>query len=1180
MLKPNRISELVARTNRLNVIIGVAISLLFLFSSVALAQILYGALTGNVSDPTGALLPKARVEALNVATGVVRSTDVDSSGVYYFAELQPGMYRVTVSAAGFVKTSVENVQVEVNGLRRVNVQLKVAAATQEVTVNGAAPLLETDRADVHTNIDAREIQNLPISSSQGRSWQSLYNLVPGATPTGEANSLGGNPQRAMNTNVNGGSNQGNNTRIDGVQDAYPWLPANIAYVPPADAIETVNVVTNSFDAEQGMAGGMAANVQIKSGTNRFHGSVHEFHTDEALRAENYFQPQSVFSPVLQQNVPFRKPKNIQNQFGYTFGGPIKKDKLFFFTDFERTTQRQFATRLLTVPTDAMRAGNFAGLTDAKGNPVNIYDPGSPGAQANGTGRSIFSFGGIPNVIDPARFDPAAVTMMKLIPEPNLPISNPGNPVNDYLATGDAPFNRNDIDAKINYVPSDKSMIFGRYSISWHSIFDPPDLGPAGGDATNGGQNGNADGRIQVVGLGGSYSLSPNMLVDANFGYTRQRLDAKDTDIGSNFGLNTLNIPGTNGPSPLQGGIPSFQISSFANLGNANTGNPFLFRDNQYVSNANLSWNQGRHGMRFGIEWNRTGLNHFQPQGGTFQTARGTLGFTGNVTTLSGGLPADMFNSWAQFLLGLPTQVGKATQNVNPNSLRWSQWALYARDQWQLLPRLTFTYGLRWERYPFLTSDHGGARLLDPTTMNVLIGGNGGVPLDDGVKIGIGEFLPRVGLAWRALEHTVIRAGYGISADPNNWRFFRNTYPAVTNSIFTGFGGFNLAPASSLDAANPNANLGPYAGLPLGIPAIPAPTITSGVVPLPDAISSLTVPNNFRRGYTHSFNLTVGQEFAGFVTEIGYVGSRSIRPLANININPSPIGGGADGKGQDGRLLNVAFGHLSTVINPATGKAYAGWGDLNQELPFGNAYYDSLQARLMRRFKGNSLLGVSYTFSKAIDFTDDEELNFVLFPFPAYVPKAKGLASFDRPQNLRIYGTYDLPFGGGQRWAQTGILSHILGGWQANGILSFVSGVPLTITASNNPFFSNTGVTETAQLTGSLNILNNTPRPGCPAKDLSCHYFDPSVFSDPNAPIFGNTGRDFLRGPGFFNLDMSLFRNFKLKEGLTLQARGEAFGLTNTPRFNNPGTNADGTNFGVITGSSGERTVWVAAKLIF
>jgi hypothetical protein len=518
---------------------------------------------------------------------------------------------------------------------------------------------------------------------------------------------------------------------------------------------------------------------------------------------------------------------------------------------------------------------------------------------------------------------------------------------------------------------------------------------------------------------------------------------------------------------------------------------------------------------------------------------------------------DIFNSWAQFLLGLPNQTGQAIQNVNPNSLRWSQWALYARDQWQLRPTLTFTYGLRWERYPFLTSDHGGARLLDPTTMNVLIGGNGGVPLDDGVNIGPGLFLPRVGLAWRALEHTVVRAGYGMSADPNNWRFFRNTYPAVTNTIFNG--GFSaLEPAASLTAANPNATLSPYGALPIGIQAVPTVNVTSGTIPLPNNISTITIPRDFRRGYTHSFNLTISQEFAGFVTDVGYVGSRSIRPLANININPAPIGGT--------RVLNAQFGGT--------------WGDINQELPFGNAYYDSLQARLMKRFKGNSLLGVSYTFSKAIDFTDNEELNFILFPFPAYTSKARGLASFDRPQNLRIYGSYDLPFGGGQRWAQTGILSHILGGWQTNGILTFVSGTPLTITASGNPAFVNTGLTDTAQLTGSVNILNGTPAPGCAATNMACHYFDPTVFSDQPGAVFGNTGRDFLRGPGFFNLDMSLFRNFKLTERFTLQARGEAFGFTNTPHFGNPGTNVDGSNFGIISSSSGERTLWVAVKLTF
>jgi len=298
-----------------------------------------------------------------------------------------------------------------------------------------------------------------------------------------------------------------------------------------------------------------------------------------------------------------------------------------------------------------------------------------------------------------------------------------------------------------------------------------------------------------------------------------------------------------------------------------------------------------------------------------------------------------------------------------------------------------------------------------------------------------------------------------------------------------------------------------------------------------------------------------------------VGSRSIRPLTNMNINPAAIG-----TGPGGRLLNLEFA-------PRT------WGDINQLTPFGNAYYDSLQIRAIRKFKGNSLLGVSYTWSKAIDFSDNEELNFLLFPFPAYAAKARGLASFDRPSNLRIYGSYDLPFGRGQLWATSGVLNQILGGWQTNFILSRVSGQPLTITA-NNPAFNQTGNTETAQQNGPINIIGGTPvSPGatnttCAAANLACHYFDPTVFTAPVGNIFGNAGRDILRGPGFFNLDLSLFRNFKLTERFTLQARGEAFGATNTPHFGLPGTNASGGNFGIITSSTGERVVWVAAKLIF
>src|SRR5215472_451015 len=280
-------------------------------------QVLYGSLTGNVTDPSGAAVISAHVEAQNTATGVLSEATTNSSGVYRFSALLPGMYRVTITAPNFKTVLAEKVPVAANTVRRFDSKLELAQIQQTVTVSVEAPILQTDRADLHTDLSATQVQSLPAISSEGKSFQSLYKIIPGAGLPMESNSAGGNPQRAMTSNVNGQSNQGNNTRIDGVQDAYPWLPANIAYVPPTDAIENVNIVTNAFDAEQGNAGGAIVNVEIKSGTNQFHGDVHEFHTDNALSNLNYFQPSSL-----------RKPLNVFNQFGGALGGPIRRHKLF------------------------------------------------------------------------------------------------------------------------------------------------------------------------------------------------------------------------------------------------------------------------------------------------------------------------------------------------------------------------------------------------------------------------------------------------------------------------------------------------------------------------------------------------------------------------------------------------------------------------------------------------------------------------------------------------------------------------------------------------------------------------------------------------------------------------------------------------------------------------------------
>src|SRR5437667_803463 len=898
---------------------------LCILSSAAKAQVLYGVLTGNVTDPSSAAVPDAQVEALNMATGVSRQTTADSAGIYRFAELQPGIYKVTVSAASFGALVTENVRVEANNTRRVDVQLQLKAQTESVTVSAAPPVLQTDRADVHTDISGRDIEDLPVLASNGRNFQNAYRIIPGVGLPGENNSAAGNPQRAQTSNVNGLSINNNNTRIDGASDTYTWLPANVAYIPSADAIEAVNVVTNNFDAEQGMAGGLAANVIIKSGTNQFHGTAYEYHTDNQLRTRNYFRP-AVVQPV--------KPKNIFNQYGGTLGGPIKKDKLFFFGAYEGTKIRTAGGASKSVAPASIRNGDFSALLPAVGsiipgsvtaaNPAGvpfvncnatpaggcIYDPNT--GNADGTGRTAFPG----NIIPFNRLDSAATTMAGLIPKPNVGDPNsPTNISNNFIPLGAPQYNLSRIDAKVNYVPNKKSMVFARYSISPSFIFDPPALGAAGGDATGGGQNGNAFSRVQSVALGGSYQLTPAMLWDVNAGYTRLRLNAEDTDINTNFGLDTLHIPGTNGTDHAYGGIPAFQISSWANLGNANTGNPFIFRDNQYVANSNLGWTKGRHDLRFGLEYYHSGINHFQPQGGTFGTPRGTFGFDGSVTALNGGPGANAYNSFAQFLLGLPQRNGKVVQNINPNALRFTTWAWYARDRWQVTPKLTFSYGVRWEYYPFAMSDHTGVKFFDPTSGNVFIGGLGSVPRDDGVDVGHGMFAPRFGMAYRLRSKTVIRAGYGISVDPNNFRALRDTFPNITNmdyqgnSIFQAQCGFldpptntkpmqcNLAPEASLTGTN--ATLAPYPGLATGIALIPFIGLGNGVIRLPNNVGTTTVANPFHRGYAESYNLTLEREFFGWVGEAGYVGTRGIRIPLGLNINAGPVGGGTAG-----RLLNA------------------------------------------------------------------------------------------------------------------------------------------------------------------------------------------------------------------------------------------------------------------------------------
>lgn len=1088
--------------------------LLIVIPRAAQCQILYGTLTGNITDTSGGAVPGAKVTAEDEGTGLSRTTVASKGGLFVITNLAPGSYKVTIEAKGFGPKSVEHAVVNANTVRRVNVSVAVAAQASEITVQADDTVLQTDRADINHQITGKQADSLPSINTTGRSFQALYKILPGFTPPTELNSVGANPQRSMSSFVNGNQQTSNNTRIEGASVDAGYLPRNAAYVPPIEAIETVNIAAGSFDAEQGNAGGASVNITLKSGTNQFHGAGWEYHTNSALKARDYFY--CLYSCPGNPNQP---PKNILNQYGGSMGGPILKNRLFFFSDVEQTQNRQAISSTVTIPTNSLQGGAFAGTG------TTIYDPTT--GTATGTGRTPFAGGTIPS----SRIDPAAAYMAALLPTPNQSVFP-----NNYLATGDFSLDRLNADLKIDFAATPKFNTFARYSASSSSIFDPPSLGAAGGAAIDGGQPGNSTGWIQSGSLGGTYVITPTTVLDGVIGYTHLDLAGKDTDINQNYGLNQLRIPGTNGSDLLQGGYPAFTLTGFASLGNSTSSNPFQFRDSNTNMRVNLGAIRGKHSVRFGFDYAKSSINDFQPQ--TSFGPRGGFKFTGGLTALNGGSAPNLYNSWADFLLGLPQSMGKDVQYENPATARTPSYAFYARDQYQIARKLTIDYGVRYELYAAPTRDHYQAERYDPATNTVYRGG---------YNTGHGILAPRLGLAYRVTNKTVIRAGYGISSDPVGFYKLRNFYPATISTQYSG--------ANSYQAAG---------SLRTGLPPVVGPDLSQSSFLLPTTVGTSTFPKDYNRGYIHSFNLTIQREFGkGFDLQTSYVGNIGVRMPANVQINAAGPGGG-----NTGRAFYAATGQTS---------------DIQEYEPFKNSYYNALQSKLTRRLRDGLALGASYTYSKAIDYLDDNDSGLTFAWAPMY-ERNKALAGFDRTHNLQVYGTYELPFGKGKNWIRSGFLAQLIGGWQLNWVMSRTSGTPFTVTASSTSLNAPDNTQTAQQVVSSVSILGGHGS-GAP-------YFNPTAFLPVTTVAFGNSGRNILRGPSVFNLDSSIFRVFRIGERVQIQFRAECFGLTNTPQFGNPNANVSNATFNSdgslkslgtydqITSATGARQSRFAVKVLF
>jgi len=1085
------------------------LGLAWALSLPANAQVLYGTILGNVADPSGGAVPGAQVIAKAIATGQERVTVTDDHGFYALRDLQAGSYTITIAATGFAQAKRDSVGLAINTETRVDFQVSVESASAAIQVSASASALQTDRADTHTELSAKQIENLPLSGY--RNYQSLLNLVPGATPTRYQNALMDTPGRSLTTNINGASRNTNNTRIDGATNVFPYLPHHTLYNPPAEAIETVNVATNSFAAEQGIAGGAAITVITKSGTNDLHGVLFENHNDAAMAARNFF--------YLKPN----RQKNIQNQFGGTLGGPIVRNKLFYFASYEGMIQRQEYAAIASVPAVAYRSGDFTGL-------ATIYDPLT--GNAAGQGKQVMPGNRIPT----SRMDASALAMQSLVPLPNLA----GNS-NNYFASGVVPFDRHNGDVKLNWNVDDRSSLFGKYSVMDATVQGQASLGAGGGSGlVPGGGSGVSHTLIQVAGIGYTRSFTPNWLLDANVGFIRLGQYVTENDYGTNTGLDLLKIPGANGSSIQQSGLPSFAISGFETFGNPDTWTPEFRNDNVFTYVANLAWSKRGHNVRFGMDLNHTSMNDFQPQRGF--GPRGGFTFTGGVSALNGGASPTQANAYADYLFGLSNSYGKSYQYLNPMSVREWQHGLYVQDQWQATRSLTVTLGVRWEYYPIIKRADRGIERYDLTTNQVLLGCVASVPCDAGTHVSPNQFAPRAGLVWRMNPQTVVRAGFGISVDPYPFsRAMRDPYPVTVAQTFNATNSYTAA-----------------GSLTRGIPPLDPIDLSSGTIPLPlNAYTKTLLPGDYKRGYVESFNFTVERELPqSFVAAASYVGTRSIRQTVFQEMNAGQI----PGAGSAGSPLYALFGRNAQT---------------QAVVPFRTANYNALQATLNRRFRDGITLTAAYTYSKSIDYATDSD-NALMFNILSALDRNRAVSDFDRTQMFTSSVVAELPFGNNKRWLnQPGVARAIFGGWQMNAVVSAYSGLPFKVTASGASLNTPNNSQVADQVLPSAEILGGV------GNKL---WFNTAAFAAVTQPRLGNAGRNSMRGPGMANLDASLFRHFNFRERYRLEVRGEAFNLTNTPPFSNPNGTVGSSAFGFITstigGAADSRVLRVALRLSF
>jgi hypothetical protein len=1058
------------------------------------AQTVTGSLVGRVADPSDSGMPNVKVTATEVNRGTSRDTLTNDTGNYTMTSMEPGVYKLSIEQPGFKTWIADNVEVAINSTLRVDAKLQVGAVTESIQVTANALELKTDRGDLSQQVDKTQFENLPLSPD--RNYMSSLEMVPGSTEPAAVGSAFGNPSGSLANFVNGQNNRGNSFQLDGTINNELNVVSQSAIVPPPEAIQVMDVSTNAYDAESGRATGAVVNVQIKSGTNQIHGNAWAYNVNSALKARNSL---SIVD----------KPQTNLNQDGFTLGGPIRRNRTFIFGDYQAGRDRRGQNARLTVPTLLFRAGDFS----AAKNP--IYDPLT--GTAAGATRTAF-----PNKIIPAnRLSPISTKIVGMLPAPNL-----SGLTSNLDVSGSFRQNRDSSDLKVNHKFSDMTDGFVRYSYFAANTDDHAVFGDIGGPTTaNGGTSAIGPSRIQSASANLTHVFGPTTVTEFRGGLVRVLIQGQtggDPEIGAKLG-----IPGVNRGDFFSGGMPRMSVSGYTALGFAAT---VPFKIAETSSNFVNIWTKqhGNHAIRAGFDFRDQILNKAQAN----SDPRGLYTFNAGITGTTGS-STDSSNAYAGFMLGLPSQLDR-TFVYQLGGFRLKQYFLFVQDRWIVSPKLTVSYGLRYEVMPFSKgANPGDQSRYDLTNNTLLIGGYGSVDNRLNVNTDYGNIGPRLGLAYRLAHRTVVRTGYGISYTPQSINSLAtNNYPAQISVQVAGAN--SLTPAGNLNTA---------------IPVLAPVDVSSGVITPPGNSVMAAFGQNGKRGYVQSFNFTVEHEVAGFVLSASYVGTLGRRLSATLNQN--------------------AAGPGSTVNDRPLAKRFGRTADTNLNDYMVSSAYHGLQTRAQRRFGNLGNLTVAYTWSKSLDYTDAFTI-----ANPLNIDLNRGLSTFDRAHNLVLSHVVALPFGRNRTWFKSGVGSAILGGFRVSGVLSLRTGDPVNITgvrlaANATQGFASAGVHPSS--TGPVKYIGGTGR-----GEL---WFDTSTFVEPAPGTYGTVGRNTVRGPGYRNYNMTLSRTFRLAERVGLNMMLSAFNATNSTHFNDPSGSVTGA-LGQITSSYGERQVRMGARLEF